>query len=89
MADNFAENGYTVLIPDIFRGDPVPWDKPEGFNLMEWLTKGTDGKHPHTAPHVDPLVEAGCKALKEMGFHHIGSVGYCFGAKVCSSSNMV
>lgn len=67
-------------MPDLFRGDPVPLNRPEGFDLMEWLSKGgPDGKGhgPHT---VDPIVEKVIKEMKDnLGVKKIGSVGYCFG----------
>lgn len=51
---------------------------------MDWLTKGTGGKNPHTTEAVDPIVVDGIKALQEeYGITKIGAVGYCFGAKVC------
>ncbi|KAF4634511.1 hypothetical protein G7Y89_g3590 [Cudoniella acicularis] len=81
MADQFAENGYYTLIPDVFNGDPLSLNRPEGFDFMAWLTKGTGGNNPHTYQAVDPIVEKSIAYLKEKGFKKIGSVGYCFGAK--------
>ncbi|KAM5385644.1 hypothetical protein ACJZ2D_000843 [Fusarium nematophilum] len=81
MVDQFAANGYTTLIPDLFNGDEMPDPRPEGFNIIEWITKGTGGKNPHTAEFIDPVVVEGIKALKELGLTKIGAVGYCFGAK--------
>jgi len=81
IADNFAANGYFTVMPDLFEGDPVLLNPPEGFNIMEWLTKsGPSGGH--TTKQVDPIVEAVIKDLKSTyGVQKIGSVGYCFGAK--------
>jgi len=82
IADQFAANGYLTLLLDVFNGDPIPLNRPEGFNLMEWLTKGSDGNNPHTKEAVDPIVLDGIKALKEeYGITKLGAVGYCFGAK--------
>ncbi|KAG6222112.1 hypothetical protein E4U34_001593 [Claviceps purpurea] len=81
MADLFAENGYTTVVLDLFNGDPVKLNAPEGFNIMTWLTEGSDGKNPHTPPFVDPIVEAGIKYIKGLGVTKLGAVGYCFGAK--------
>ncbi|KAF5001138.1 hypothetical protein FGRMN_1249 [Fusarium graminum] len=81
MADQFAANGYTTIIPDVFNGDVFPNPIPEGFNIMEWFEKGTDGNNPHTPAQVDPIVVETIKALKEQGITKIGAVGYCFGGK--------
>ena len=68
-------------MPDVFNGDPVPLNRPEGFDMKSWLTKGSSGNNPHTYQHVDPIVEAAIKDLKNKGYKKIGAVGYCFGAK--------
>jgi len=81
IADQYAANGYYTLIPDLFNGDALSLNRPEGFDLMSWLTKGTGGNNPHTYEAVDPIVEKSIKWLKEQGFTKIGAVGYCFGAK--------
>ncbi|TWU74983.1 hypothetical protein ED733_005766 [Metarhizium rileyi] len=81
MADRFAEHGYTTVVLDLFNGDPVQLNKPEGFDFMGWLNKGSDGNNPHTAPYIDPIVEAGIKYIKGLGIKKLGAVGYCFGAK--------
>jgi len=81
MADQYAANGYYTLIPDLFNGDPIPLNRPEGFDLMDWLKNGTGGKNPHTFEAVDPIVQKSLEFLKGKGFEKIGSVGYCFGAK--------
>ncbi|KAL2168967.1 hypothetical protein VTG60DRAFT_6609 [Thermothelomyces hinnuleus] len=82
IADQFAANGYLTLLLDVFEGDALQLNRPAGFNIMEWLTKGSDGKTPHTKEAVDPIVVDGIKALKEeYGITQLGAVGYCFGAK--------
>lgn len=81
MADAFAKQGYTTLVLDLFNGDPVKLNRPEGFDLMSWLSKGSDGNNPHTMEYVDPIVEKGIQHLKDLGVTKIGAVGYCFGAK--------
>lgn len=87
MADLFAEYGYTTIVLDLFNGDPVGVNRPEGFDLMTWLKQGSDGNNPHTVPYVDPIVEAGIKYIKSLGVKRVGAVGYCFGAKVRSLSS--
>ncbi|KAI9148306.1 Hydrolase tropI [Paramyrothecium foliicola] len=81
MADTFAAQGFTCLVLDLFNGDPAPLNMPDGFDIMAWLTKGSDGNNPHTAEAIDPIVEAGIKHLKGLGYSKIGAVGYCLGAK--------
>lgn len=82
MVDGFAAEGYTTLLPDYFNGDQAPVDMPAGFDVLGWIKNGSDGKTPHTAEYIDPVVVEGIKTLKSMGFKKIGAVGYCFGAKV-------
>lgn len=85
LADAFARSGYLTVVVDLFNGDPVPLNQPEGFDLKAWLAKGSDGRNPHTAEAVDPIVQKAVEAMRGMGVKHIGSVGYCFGGKVCRS----
>lgn len=81
MADQFAANGYYTLIVDLFNGDAMTLNRPEGFDFMAWLTKGTGGNNPHTYEFIDPIVEKAIAYLKGEGYTKIGSTGYCFGAK--------
>ena len=82
IADQFAANGYFVVMPDLFEGDPIPLNRPEDFDIMAWLQKsGPEGKG-HGTGQVDPIVEAVIKEMRSnLGVKKIGSVGYCFGAK--------
>jgi dienelactone hydrolase len=78
IADQLAANGYFVVMPDVFHGDPVPLNKPDGFDLMAWL-KGPPGHNPRT---VDPVIDATIVEMRtRLGCKRIGAVGYCFGAK--------
>ncbi|PSK56959.1 Protein AIM2 [Elsinoe australis] len=78
IADQFAENGYFVAMPDLFHGDPLQVNRPPDFDIMGWL-KGPPG---HLPNRVDPVVEASIKELREKhGVKKLGAVGYCFGAK--------
>ncbi|KAH0613838.1 uncharacterized protein H6S33_005724 [Morchella sextelata] len=79
IADQFAANGYLVVMPDILDNDPIPLpeNRPEGFSLQAWLEKPS-----HQPEFVQPIVD---KVLAEMKKQFnpkkIGAVGYCFGAK--------
>jgi len=81
IADQFAANGYYTLIPDLFNKDPVQLNPPEGFQIFEWLNKGTGGNNPHTTEFVEPIVQKSLDYLKAQGYTKIGAVGYCFGGK--------
>lgn len=86
MADQVAANGYTCLIIDVFNGDALELNRPDGFDFPSWLTQGRNGKGPHTYKEVDPIVENALTYMKqELGCGKIGSMGYCFGAKVSRS----
>jgi dienelactone hydrolase len=74
LADSFAAAGYTVVMPDLFHGNPHPIND-DTVDLYEWLAK-------HPVDRVDPVVEEALKALRKDGkFTWVGAVGYCFGAK--------
>lgn len=81
MADQYAEKGYTTVVLDLFNGDPVKLNRPEGFDIMKWVYQGSDGNNPHTPPYVDAIIEAGIKYIKSLGVTKLGAVGYCFGGK--------
>lgn len=69
-------------MPDLFEGDPIPLNRPEGFDIMKWMqTSGPEGKG-HTPSQVDPIVSEVIKEMRSnLGVKKLGSVGYCFGAK--------
>jgi len=81
IADQFAANGYYVVMPDLFQGDPVKLNRPEGFDIMNWLQKGGPEGKGHLPDQVDPIVEKTLAYVKEQGAKKIGAVGYCFGGK--------
>ncbi|PYH90775.1 dienelactone hydrolase [Aspergillus ellipticus CBS 707.79] len=84
IADQFAANGYFVMMPDLFYEDVVPLNnRPAGFDIHEWL-KGAynEEKKSHLPPVVDPIVEACITEMRtKYGVKKIGAVGYCFGGK--------
>ncbi|KAJ5790001.1 uncharacterized protein N7518_007012 [Penicillium psychrosexuale] len=78
IADQFAANGYFVVMPDLFGGDSVPMNRPEGFNIHDWAKN-------HQPAQTDPIIDTILKEMREsLGCQNIGGVGYCFGGKyVC------
>jgi dienelactone hydrolase len=75
IADQFAANGFFVVMPDIFNGDPLPLNRPGTFDMAAWRKN-------HGVETVEPIVQAAIKEMKETyGVKKIGTVGYCFGAK--------
>lgn len=80
IADQFAANGYLVVIPDVFNGTHIRFPIPSSFSLQEWV----DNTMPRP-PTVDPIYEAVINHLRnELGVRRLGGVGYCFGGKyVC------
>ena len=82
IADQYAANGYLTVVPDLFQGDPVPLNKPAGFDLWAWLGGTSPSGQAHGLTQVDPVVAATLKYLREdKGIKRVGAVGYCFGAK--------
>jgi dienelactone hydrolase len=78
IADQIAAKGYFVVMPDLFNGDSVPLNRPEGFSIMDWLKN-------HMPMQTEPIVNVVLNEMREnLGCKRIGGVGYCFGGKyVC------
>ncbi|KAK9481319.1 dienelactone hydrolase, partial [Lipomyces japonicus] len=78
VADDFAAQGYYVIVPDLFNGDPIPWtpfDKLGEVDLPTWLGK-------HSLEVTEPIVDKVYNHIKEdFAPTSIGAIGYCFGAK--------
>ncbi|KAG9252969.1 dienelactone hydrolase [Emericellopsis atlantica] len=83
MADAFAAEGFACVVVDLFNGDPGPLNPPEGFDLMGWLQKGSDGNNPHGVEQADAITAEALQWAKQQGYTKIGAAGYCFGAKYC------
>ncbi|EUC33591.1 hypothetical protein COCCADRAFT_4891 [Bipolaris zeicola 26-R-13] len=80
IADQFAANGYLVVIPDVFNGNHIRFPFPPSFSLQDWV----DNTMPRT-PTVDPIYETVINHLRnKLGVKRLGGIGYCFGGKyVC------
>ncbi|KAH7080751.1 dienelactone hydrolase [Paraphoma chrysanthemicola] len=77
LADHFALNGYVTVIPDLFKGNEVPFPRPDGWSLQEYIATTM----PRTDT-VDPIIEKTVAWLRnEKGISKIGGAGYCFGGK--------
>ncbi|EIW79005.1 alpha beta-hydrolase [Coniophora puteana RWD-64-598 SS2] len=76
LADDFARNGFKVVMPDYFNGDAVPVEEMEKgtFPIMEWLPK-------HGPPQSRPNLDKVIAGLKKQGVKTFASVGYCYGGR--------
>ncbi|PNS20032.1 Protein AIM2 [Sphaceloma murrayae] len=75
VADSFGAQGYYTVMPDLFRGDPVPVDRPPTFNLTEWQSRNQPA-------NIDPVIELTLNEIRSnTDIKRIGVVGYCFGGK--------
>ncbi|KIW72947.1 hypothetical protein PV04_01105 [Phialophora macrospora] len=83
IADQFAANGYFVLMPDLFYGDAIALNRIADLDIVKWFGGGYSHRGiGHGPSTVDPVVE---RSLSEMRTKYkcqkIGAAGYCFGAK--------
>lgn len=77
LADSLARANYTVVLPDLFRGDAVPVTSPEGpaLNLTEWRTR-------HPQEDIDAIIQSSIRYIRnDLGVKRLAGVGYCFGGK--------
>ncbi|KAK7888024.1 hypothetical protein LTR67_009419 [Exophiala xenobiotica] len=83
IADQFAANGYFVMMPDLFHGDPIPLNRPGDFDIMKWMHgEYSEKKIAHLPPVVDPIIDSCLVEMRtKYGCKKIGAVGYCFGGK--------
>lgn len=76
MADTFAAQGYFVVLPDLFDGDPISpglISQEIDFDVEGWLRR-------HSTEAIDPIVQKCLDAMRlQFGFRRIGAVGYCIG----------
>ena len=83
IADQLAENGYFVMMPDLFNGDPVPLNRGGDFDIQKWKEgEYNKKKHGHLPPNIDPIIDAMLVEMRtKYNCEKIGAIGYCFGAK--------
>ncbi|EXJ53844.1 esterase/lipase [Cladophialophora yegresii CBS 114405] len=83
IADQFAANGYFVMMPDLFDKDPIPLNRPGDFDIMKWLNgEYHPDKKAHLPPVVDPIIDACLIEMRtKYNVKKLGAVGYCFGGK--------
>ncbi|KAI1491572.1 dienelactone hydrolase [Biscogniauxia mediterranea] len=74
LADNFAANGYFVVMPDLFQGDAVSLNRPDDFDVDAWLKN-------HLPKHIDPVISTILQEMSRIGCKKIGAAGYCLGGR--------
>lgn len=85
LVDEYANNGYLTVLPDLFRGGQISTDDMDTgkINIPEWIKN-------YQPDNVDPIVAKTIKYMREtLGVKKIAAVGYCFGARVCVSCSQV
>ncbi|KAG2142850.1 dienelactone hydrolase [Suillus bovinus] len=76
LADDFATNGFKVIVVDYFNGDAISDEdmNSPSFDIKAWFAKhGTE----QTRPPLDKVIAK----LKEEGVTKFGATGYCFGGR--------
>ncbi|KAF2751098.1 alpha/beta-hydrolase [Sporormia fimetaria CBS 119925] len=76
LADSFANAGYAVIMPDLFKGDPItPAEIADpNFNITAWSVL-------HPQSETEGIIAATVTYMQSLGITKIGGVGYCFGGK--------
>lgn len=79
LADSIAKAGYLVVMPDLFRGDPVPADAlsdpASNYSLPDWQKR-------HPMAEIESILDTTINAIQTTyNTSRIGSVGYCFGGR--------
>jgi len=74
LADKVAANGFLVVVPDFFYGDPTDPGHPN-FDRESWLKAHDMGKGCEDAKPV-------ISALRSKGVTSIGAAGFCWGGVV-------
>ncbi|TBU47534.1 alpha/beta-hydrolase [Dichomitus squalens] len=78
LADDFARNGFKVVIPDLFDDEPAPLDAfvPDStFDFWGWLDR-------HPVERAKVIVRSVIDVLKTEGVTRFGTLGYCYGGRL-------
>ncbi|KAK0612251.1 dienelactone hydrolase family-domain-containing protein [Immersiella caudata] len=75
LADSFARAGFFAVAPDMFEGDPAPFDlATPGFNATEWTLL-------HNPTAITPILNKAIAYIQSKGITKIAATGYCFGGR--------
>jgi len=73
LADSYAAAGYLVLLPDYFKGDPIPADTPKSFDRNAWRTR-------HPQAEISNIIDGTVGYARDtLKVKRLGAVGFCFG----------
>lgn len=72
LADSIAKAGYFVVMPDLFRGDPVPADALSGgssdFNMTAWRAR-------HPQSQIEEVIDSALETIRgQFNASKIGAV---------------
>ncbi|XP_037415766.1 endo-1,3;1,4-beta-D-glucanase-like isoform X2 [Triticum dicoccoides] len=73
IADQVADDGYLVVVPDLLHGDP--FRDEANISFQDWLKT-------HSPVEAAEKTKVLIAALKKQGVSEVGVGGYCWGAKV-------
>ncbi|KAI0357999.1 alpha/beta-hydrolase [Trametes cingulata] len=77
LADDYARNGFKVVVPDLFDGDALPEDAlstPGKVDIPAWLSK-------HSGEREVEICRKVLSALKAEGVTKVAAIGFCHGGR--------
>jgi dienelactone hydrolase len=82
MADGFAGQGFVVMLPDLFNGDPIPDGLPPDFDVPAWMQR-------HQVSDIEPIIEGIINHMRsKLGCEKIAGIGYCLGVSSESTGSV-